>query len=481
MELTSLSLAEAAQLLRAKKISPVELTRHCLARIERLNPKLNAFITVTAESALAEARAAEVEIARGEWRGSLHGVPIALKDNVETTGVRTTAGSGVLKDYVPARDAEVVQRLRAGGAVILGKTNMHEFAYGGSSAISYFGPVRNPWGNSRTGERSPGGSSGGSAAAVAAGLCYAAIGTDTGGSVRQPAAYCGIVGFKPTYGRVSATGAIPLAWSLDHVGPLTRTVMDSALVMQVIAGYDPNDPASTPAPVPHYANALEASTKSLRVGIPRAFFYEELHPEIAEATEEALRVLKTLTSSQRDVPPLASDATYASVTQPYSTVFVAEAYDYHREHVAKSAEVYQPATLKRLRAGADVTLAAYIESRRHLEQIRNAMVHVFDEVDLLITPAIAVPPYTIAELTSPERGRGMELQMLRNTRPINMLGLPAISVPCGFTRDGLPIGMQIIGAPNGEETVLQLAHAYERETDWHKRIPECASADDSKA
>jgi aspartyl-tRNA(Asn)/glutamyl-tRNA(Gln) amidotransferase subunit A len=471
MELTSLSLAEAAQLVRARKVSPVELTQECLARIERLGPKLNAFITVTEESALSQARAAEAEIARGEWKGPLHGVPIALKDNIETAGVRTTAGSAILNHFVPAQDAEVARRLRAEGAVILGKTNMHEFAYGGSSSISYFGAVRNPWGDSRTGERSPGGSSGGSAAAVAARLCYAAIGTDTGGSVRQPAAYCGIVGLKPTYGRVSTAGVIPLAWSLDHVGPLTRTVMDAALVLQTIAGYDPDDPASTPIAVPDYAAGIIPSTLSLRLGILRAFFYDEAHPEIAAAMEEALRVLKKLTREQREVPPLASDATYTSVTRPYSTVLTAEAYEYHRENVAKSPDAYQPATLKRLRAGAEITPAAYMESRRRLEQIRHAMVDVFAEVDLLITPAITVPPYTTAELTDPESARGKELQMLRNTRPINMLGLPAISVPCGFTGDGLPIGMQIIGPPDGEEIVLRLAHAYEQATEWHKHGP----------
>jgi aspartyl-tRNA(Asn)/glutamyl-tRNA(Gln) amidotransferase subunit A len=466
MELSSLSLAEAAQLLKAKKVSPVELTQECLARIERLGPKLNAFITVTADSALSAARDTEAEITHGEWRGPLHGIPIALKDNVDTAGVRTTAGSAVLKDRVPASDAEVVRRLRAAGAVILGKTNMHEFAYGGSSAISYFGPVRNPWDP----ERSPGGSSGGSAAGVAAGLCYAAIGTDTGGSVRQPAAYCGIVGLKPTYGRVSTAGTIPLAWSFDHVGPLTRTVMDAALVLQTIADYDANDPASLPTAVPDYAKSIAASTRSLRVGIPRAFFCDALDAEIAAAMEEAIGVLKKLTHGQRDFPPLASDETYTSVTQPYSTVFVAEAYEYHREHVANTPDAYQPATLTRLRAGADVTLATYIESRRQMEQIRNAMVRVFDEIDLLITPTITVPPYTIAELTDPEYARGKELQMLRNTRPINMLGLPAISVPCGFTREGLPIGVQIIGPPDREETVLQLAHAYERESQWHKAV-----------
>ncbi len=247
--LTKLSLSEASQLVRSKKVSPVELTQECLSQVERLNSKLNAFITVTTDSALAEARRAEDETQRGRWSGPLHGIPIALKDLVDTAGVRTTAASGLFKDRIPTRDAEIVRRLKVSGAVLFGKLNMHEFAYGGSSVISYFGPVRKPWEPAY----SPGGSSGGSAAAVAAELCYGAIGSDTGGSIRMPAAYCGIVGLKPTYGRVSTRGVIPLAWSLDHVGPMTRTVMDAAFMLQVIVGYDPEDTNSTDIPVTDYA------------------------------------------------------------------------------------------------------------------------------------------------------------------------------------------------------------------------------------
>src|SRR5438552_3974514 len=267
---SQLSLSEASQLVRSKKVSPVELTRECLSRIERLNPKLNAFITVTADSALAEDRQAEAEIQHERWRGPLHGIPIGLKDLIDIAGVRTTAASGLFKDRVPAQDAEIVHRLKAAGAVLLGKLNLHEFAYGGSSVISHFGPVHNPWNL----DYSPGGSSGGSAAAVAAQLCYGAIGSDTGGSIRQPAGYCGIVGLKPTYGRVSTFGVIPLAWSLDHLGPITRTATDAALIVQVIAGYDAQDVASIDIPVPDYAATIAAATSSLRLGILRAYFYE---------------------------------------------------------------------------------------------------------------------------------------------------------------------------------------------------------------
>ncbi len=466
-------LSQASQLVHSKKISPVELTQACLGRIEQLNPKLNAFITVTAESALAEARAAEAEIHRGRWKGPLHGIPIALKDLVDTAGVRTTAASGVFKDRVPAQDAEIVRRLKAAGAVFLGKLNMHEFAYGGSSVISQFGPVRNPWGP----DYCVGGSSGGSAAAVAAGLCYGAIGSDTGGSIRQPSGYGGIVGIKPTYGRVSTRGVVPLAWTLDHVGPMTRTVKDAALMLQVLAGYDPEDAASTDTPVPDYAATIAGRTASLRLGIPRAYFYESLHPEIQAAMESALAVLKKLTASERDIGPLASDDKYASIGEPLGNVLRAESYAYHQEYVSKTPELYQAETLKRIKGGAEVGAPAYIQSRRQIDQIRRSASKTFEKVDLLITPTAPVPPFAIADLLGDMNTlRTKEVLMLHNTRPFNVLGLPTISVPCGFTQSGLPVGMQITGPAGSEATVLRLAYAYEQATDWHKRHPASASS-----
>ncbi len=443
------------------------MTQACLARIESLNPTLNAFITVTAESALAAARGAEAQIARGGWKGPLHGIPIAMKDLLDTAGVRTTAASALFKDRVPAEDAEAVRRLRAAGAVLLGKLNMHELAFGGSSAISYFGAVRNPWDVAYT----PGGSSGGPAAAVASGLCYAALGSDTGGSIREPAAYCGIVGLKPTYGRVSTSGAIPLSWSLDHIGPMTRTVADAALVLQVIAGYDSRDPGSVDLPVPEYGTDIGASTSALRLGILQDYFYENLHPDIAAAMQSALSVLESLTRSLHEVAPLATDGTYASVMNPYVAILSAEAYEFHKDYIAKSPELYQAPTLKRLRAGADVTMSAYIQSRRQLEQIRHAVARRFDDVDFLITPTTPVPPFKLAELSDPDTARPMELQMLHNTRPVNMLGLPTISVPCGFSAARLPIGLQISGRPGAEAGVLRLAHAYERAAGWRQIKP----------
>jgi aspartyl-tRNA(Asn)/glutamyl-tRNA(Gln) amidotransferase subunit A len=456
--LTGLSLGEASALVRAKKVSPVELTEACLARIERLDAKLNAFITVTAESALEQARAAEAAIARGEWIGPLHGIPVALKDLIDTAGVRTTAASGLYKDRVPNEDAEVVRRLKSAGAVLLGKLNMHEFAYGGSGVIGYFGAAHNPWAS----DYNTGGSSSGAAAAVAAGLCYGAVATDTGGSVREPAAFCGIVGLKPTYGRVSTRGVIPLAWTLDHVGPMTRSVKDAALMLQAIAAYDADDATSVDAAVPDYAQAF-GDTAALRLGVPNSFFYDALDPEIDAAVRAALAVLRKLAASVRPIDvPLDRD----------TTTLKAEAYAFHRELIAKSPDLYQPVTLERLRSGAEVSAADYIAGRRQTEELRRAVRKVFDEVDLLVTPTTCVLPSKISELLAKlSTLRAKENVMLRNTRPFNAMGLPTISIPCGFTNSGLPIGLQISGPPWGEADVLRMAYAYERATEWHKRGP----------
>jgi aspartyl-tRNA(Asn)/glutamyl-tRNA(Gln) amidotransferase subunit A len=451
------TIAELAPRLRRKDVSPVELTRACLERIEKLDPALNAFITVTAESALAEARAAESEISRGEWRGPLHGIPIALKDLIDTAGTRTTAASALYQNRVPTEDAEVVRRLRQAGAVILGKNNLHEFAYGGSSLVSFFGDVHNPWNAGHI----AGGSSGGSAATVAAGLCYAAIGTDTAGSIREPAALCGCVGIKPTYARVSARGVIPLSWSLDHVGPLAATVGDAAIVLQAIAGYDPLDVGSADFPVSDYVSSLGDGAKSLRVGIPRTHFYDDLDDEIRAAVEQALAVIKTLVAEMREV--------HIEVSND-RTVQAAESYAYHAENVARTPALYQPETLRRIRSGDKISAAEYIQRRRELDQERRRARDIFAEVDLLVTPTMPIPAPAIADLKKdPAALRPAELKLLHNTRPFNVWGLPAVSVPCGFTKNGLPIGLQIAGPHWREDLVLRLAHAYEQATEWHGR------------
>jgi aspartyl-tRNA(Asn)/glutamyl-tRNA(Gln) amidotransferase subunit A len=454
------SIVETSELLRKREVSPVELTKNCLARIEKLNPSLNAFITITADSALAQARSAEAEILQGCWRGPLHGIPLALKDLIDTAGVRTTAASALFKDRIPARDAEVVRWLKNVGAVLLGKQNLHEFAYGGSSMISYYGEVHNPWDPAFI----AGGSSGGSAAAVAAGLCYGAIGTDTAGSIREPAALCGIVGLKPTHGRVSVRGVIPLSISLDHIGPIARSVSDTAAMLQAIAGYDVKDANSADVPVGNYFAAIRDGSRPAKIGVPRKFFYEDLDPEIASAVEQSLGVLTALGGDLHEI----------EIEVPTDrTLQTAEAYAYHAEFVSRSPELYLPETLRRIRKGEDISAAEVEQRRRELKQIRTEIHKVFEEVDVLVTATTPVPAPAIYELKqNPDLLRPQELLLLRNTRPVNVWGLPAISVPCGFTAAGLPIGLQIIGPHWGEERVLQLAYAYEQATDWHKRSPE---------
>jgi len=454
---SSLSISELAPRLQHREISPVEIVRECLGRIERLNPALNAFITVIAESALAEARAAEAEILRGEWRGPLHGIPIALKDLIDTAGVRTTSASALHENRIPAEDAEVARRLRQAGAVIIGKNNLHEFAYGGSSLVSHFGEVHNPWDVGRI----AGGSSGGSAAAVSASLVCAAIGTDTAGSIREPAALCGCVGLKPTYGRVGSRGVIPLSLSLDHVGPLTANVADAAIVLQAIAGYDAADITSVDIPVADYVGSLQQGVKALRVGVPRKYFFDDLDPEVCSAIEHALHRIETLVGQVKEV----------ELAVPTDrTVQAAESYAYHAENVANKTDLYQAETLRRLRTGEAISAADYIRRRRELEEARRNIGRVFADVDVLVTPTMPMPAPAIADLkANPDELRPAELKLLRNTRPFNVWGLPAISVPSGFTQSGLPIGLQIAGPHWREDLVLRLAHAYEQATAWHKR------------
>jgi len=459
------SILEISRKIRKREISPVELTRDCLARIEKLNPALNAFITVTGESALPQAKNAEAEIQRGEWRGPLHGIPIAVKDLIDTAGVRTTAASGVFQERVPPEDAYIVERLRNAGAILLGKQNLHEFAYGGSSVISYFGEVKNAW----NAKYIAGGSSGGSASAVAAGLGYGAIGTDTAGSVREPAALCGVVGLKPTYGRISTRGVIPLSWSLDHVGPITRTVADAAVILRAIAGYDARDPNSADVTVDDYVATLDGGRTKIRIGVPRGFFYQDLDPEVASAVEQALRVLKTHCDGEmRGIDlPVPTDRTLQS----------AESYAYHAEFVARCPGLYQPETLRRIRTGEGIAADDIEARRRELKQFRGEIRRIFDEVDVLVTPTTPIPAPSLAELRqNPDLLRPKEIMLLRNTRPFNVWGLPAISLPCGFTTSGLPIGLQIAGTHWAESVVLQIAYRYEQATHWHTREPDLAQA-----
>ena len=460
-ELTALTLKQASDAIHARKISPVELTAACLARIDAYNSKIDAWITVMREQAMERARMLEAEQAAGRFRGPLHGIPIGLKDNIDYAGVRTTAGSRTLSGNVASDDAEVTRRLKAAGAVIVGKCNMHIFAAGATSAVSYFGPVRNPWNL----ERIAGGSSGGSAAAVAMDNCCAALGTDTGGSIRTPSAMCGVTGFKATYGRVSIRGIVPLTWSLDHCGPIARTVEDTALVLQVLAGYDPLDLQSIDAPVPDFSKGIGAPVAPFRLGIPPQF-YDGLQEEVARAMDQAVAVLKKMTKDAREVElPSILDTGAGSEGAAYREILGSE---------FRVAEPTLNAAANPAGAGGTGRAVDYIRQWRNLRLVRrlvNEEVFKKQNVDLLITPTIRELPWTIEEELDRLADAHPRNPKPGNTRSLDDYGLPTITVPCGFSKDGLPIGLQISGPHLAEVNVLALASAYQKSTDWHLRKP----------
>ena len=446
-----LSLARASAQIAERKLTSLQLTQACLDRIKQHDPQYNAFISVFFADALQQARALDAELATGKTRGPLHGIPVAVKDLVDIEGLVTTAGSKLFAHAHPARhDAEVIRRLKDAGAVIVGKTNLHEFAYGGSGYISHFGPVRNP----RNPEYVTGGSSSGSAAAVAAGFCFAAIGTDTAGSIRLPASCCGIVGLKPTYGLVSAHGVVPLSWNYDHVGPMTRTVEDAAMVLKAIAGYDWMDLFSRKWPLPDYPNALAVDLSKLRVGVARDYFFLFLGPEVERVINAAVERLRGMTAGIKDVAiPVDEDRTVSG----------GDAYAYHRSFLLDRADQYHPETLRRIRSAEKVTATDYILKLRELKAVRRVAGNIYREIDVVITPTVPIPPPSFTELEEhPDRLRAIELTMLRNTRPFNTLGLPTISIPCGATKAGLPVGLQISAAPGRDDLVLAVAQQLEQ-------------------
>ncbi|WP_165393342.1 amidase [Rivibacter subsaxonicus] len=427
-------------------LSPLQLTHACLARVARIDPALNSFITVTAEQALADARLAEAELSAGHWRGPLHGIPIALKDNIDTGGVRTTAGSEVFVERIPGEDAEVVQRLKAAGAVILGKLNLHEFSGGTTSAISHFGSVHNPWDPART----AGGSSGGSAAAVAASLCFGAVGTDTGGSIRIPAACCGIVGFKPSFGVVSSRGVVPVSTSFDHVGPLCRSVADAILMLRAMTDH-PLVAALEPEALPPVSR--------LRIGVfhaPGSLCDAPIEAEVQAALDAALGVLRSLVAEVREAE--------LPMPEQLGRLIDAEAYAFHAPTLAQMPERYDPRTRDMLLAGRDIPIAEEARLRGDLARHRAAIHEAFAKVDLVVLPTLPGLPLPLAEAREP-------FALNACTFAFSLGGLPSISLPCGFSRSGLPIGLQIGGPPLADARVLALAQAYEQATDWHRRRP----------
>ena len=465
LELCYMSAGELSRLIGGKEVSPVEVIDAHLARIEATEPTLNSFITLLPDRAREAALRAESQILAGQYRGPLHGIPVGLKDLFNTAGVRTTSGSRIFDTFVPTQDCTVASRFQRAGAILLGKLNMHQFAYGPTGENFDYGHMHNPWNP----ELITGGSSGGSGSAAAAGQCTITMGSDTGGSVRIPAALCGIVGLKPTYGLVSRAGLTPLSWCLDHPGPLVRTVEDAALTMNVIAGFDARDPASANREIPDYTAALTGSVQGLRIGLPVEYFDAPLDAQVAQKVREAVSILEGMGATVTEVSlPMFQDSQVIS-----GAILMSEAAAYHRELLARDGDKLSPAVRLRLEAGLFVTAADYLKAQQARARFNREMAQLFENVDLLAGPTepITAPPILATEVEIGEQKVGTTGALTQYTRPYNISGTPAISVPCGFSDSQMPIGLQLAGKPFDEMTVLRAAHAYEQATEWHRQRP----------
>ena len=465
LEICYMSAGQLSGLIRNKELSPVEVIDAHLARIEATEPVLNSFITLLPEEARAAARRAESDIQRGNYKGPLHGIPVGLKDLFNTAGVRTTSGSKLFDNFIPDQDCTVAAKFGAAGAILLGKLNMHQFAFGPTGENPDYGHMHNPWDP----ELVTGGSSGGSGSAAAAGQCTITTGSDTGGSVRIPAALCGIVGLKPTYGLVSRAGLTPLSWSLDHPGPMVRTVEDAALCMNVMAGYDPKDVASARVDVPDYTTALTGDVRGLRIGVPQEYFDAPLDPQVGQAVRDALDVLQSLGAKITEVSfPMFPDA------QPISTaILTAEAAAYHRDLLVQNGDKLYPPVRLRLEAGLFISAADYLRAQQGRTLFDRQARQLLEEVDLLAGPTepVTAPQLLATRVQCGEHTVGTTAALTQYTRPYNITGFPAISIPCGFSPAGLPFSLQLAGRPFDELTVLRAAHAYEQATNWGQRRP----------
>jgi aspartyl-tRNA(Asn)/glutamyl-tRNA(Gln) amidotransferase subunit A len=457
--LASASLASLAARIKKKEISPVEVTEAVLDRIAAVDGKVKAYVTVTADEARLAAKEAESAIVGRRYLGPLHGIPIGVKDLFYTRGVKTTASSKILASFVPDYDATVVERLKKAGAVIVGKTNTHEFAYSVFSP-----PTRNPWDL----ERIPGGSSGGSAAAVAASLCTAALGTDTGGSIRIPSALCGVVGIKPTYGRVSKYGVIPLSWTADHAGPIAKTVEDTALLLGVIAGHDDRDAGSASVPVPNYVAALKGDVKGLRIGVPANYYFDAIDPEVETAVRASIKALEGHGAKVEEI----SLPSLAHIAGVHVAIVLTEAATYHEQWLRTRADDYAPDVRFGLEWGKLFTGIDYVQAQRVRELIRQDFAQALRQVDVMAAPTVPVAAPRAGESAVTIKGQSELIlgALIRLNRPSNHTGLPAVSVPCGFTAGGLPIGLQLIGRAFDEATVLRVAHVYETTSPWRSRV-----------
>jgi aspartyl-tRNA(Asn)/glutamyl-tRNA(Gln) amidotransferase subunit A len=474
-----LTLTEASAKIQSRAVTSVQLTRALLDRIHVYQPKVNAFITIMEEQALAQAAALDAELKAGKSRGPLHGLAIALKDNIDTAGVRTTAASPMFKDRIPTEDAAIVERLKAAGVVLIGKLNLHEFAVGCTGDVSYFGPTRNPWSLDRV----SGGSSAGSGAAVATDLCFAALGTDTGGSIRVPSSWCGIVGLKPTVGLVSIRGIIPCSAPLDHCGPMARTVEDAALMLNHMTGYDPEDIYSVQRPgyegrSEDYVKSMKQPVKGFKLGLPESF-YDHIDPQVEPTITAAIEVLKGLTAGVTSHAPL--------LTIPPAIGDLGEADAYHAELVKQYGNNYMPPTRRRMNTpgtpGATPPSSAADSGRAHenLAHIRRVIDSGFNGFDLAVVPTVRyLPPKINSSLAQEMAGATRKMKVYEffegsspcgNTSPFDGYGIPAISIPCGFSKDGMPIGLMISGPHFAEGKVLALAYAYQQATQWHLKKP----------
>lgn len=465
-DLTTLTVARLAELIRSKAVSPVEIADAFLRRIEEVEPRLNAFITRLDDHARRAAATAEAEIMAGEYRSPFHGIPVGLKDIFWTRGIRTTSGSLLDADFVPQVDSAVASRLTAAGAFCIGKLHMTEFAFDGTSRNHHYGPARNPWDTARM----AGGSSSGSGVAVASGEAPIALGTDTGGSVRVPAALCGVTGFKPTYGLISRFGVTPLSWSMDHVGPLSRTVEDAALALNVLAGHDPRDRASVDSPVRDYTQDLDRGISGMRIGVPKEYVWDMVDNEVRQAFDSAMKTLESLgaTVVEVSIPDLELINPAGSVVQ------TSEAATIHRPRLLASGDRYDPVIRRRFESGLFIPAEAYLTAQRVRARCRQHILDTLERVDLLAVPTTSIPAPFIEQERIAVNGQEVSTReaVLRITRIFSAAGLPAISVPCGFTEARLPIGLQLVGKPLADAEVLQAAHAYQSATSWHMERPE---------
>ena len=473
MELPNrLGVRDIGSLYASGDASPVEIVRHCLDRIERIDPVINSYLTVTSEAALARARQAEAEIRADGPRGPLHGVPYAAKDLLDTKGLPTTVGSPLLAGSVVEEDAAAIEALDSAGAILIGKTGLHELAYGITSANPHYGPVRNPWDP----DRIPGGSSGGSAAALAAGLCAFSLGSDTGGSIRIPAALCGVTGLKPTFGRISRRGAFPLGHSLDTVGPFGLTVEDVGLAYRDLCAWDSADPASVKdrAVLPSFDT--EPSLQEVAIGVPSDFFFDGLHSDVAAATNSALAVLADLGAEIRETPM--PDVRLANSL--HRLILLAEASSVHRRRVQRQRDAIGEDVRALLEQGLLVSASDYLDAQRARRRFCQEMAVAIEDFDALVLPGIPIPTARIGQLEIPVAGglENVRLATTRNIRSLNLTGFPVLSVPCGFFGDGMPIGLQIVGPALGESSILAIGHAYQSATSWHLRAPHLARWED---